>query len=90
MSRSQPARDAHQALRQLTSAHALDFCSRLLSQSDNGVFTFREFVKTAREMIREHPGNMAAFLAALVAIDMDIQEMDPDESQTRPPTPCHN
>lgn len=90
MSRSVPAPDAHQALRQLTSTHALDFCSRLLSQSTDGVFTFREFVKTAREMIHEHPGDMAAFLAALVAIDMNVQEVDPDESQTRPPAPCHN
>lgn len=90
MSRSLPARDAHHALRQLTSTHALDFCSRLLSQSNNGVFTFREFVKTTHDMIRENPGEMATFLAALVAIDMDIQEIDPDETPTRTPTPCHN
>lgn len=87
MPRSVPATKAHQTLRQLTSTHALDFCSRLLSQDTNGVFTFREFAQTAREMIREHPGDMAVFLAALVAIDMDVQEMDPTEPPTRPPAP---
>ena len=90
MSRSVPAPNAHQALRQLTSTHALDFCSRLLRQNTNGVFTFREFVKTAREMIHEYPGDMATFLAALIAIDMNVQEMDPDESPTQPSAPCHN
>ena len=75
MSRSLPARDAHHALRQLTSTHALDFCSRLLSQSNNGVFTFREFVKTTHDMIRDTPAETATFLAALAAPDIDLPEV---------------
>jgi hypothetical protein len=88
----QPAQSPHarETLRHLTSTQALDFCSRLLSRSDNGVLTFREFHATAREMIHECPDDTALFLAALVALDMGAADGDADTAPMRPHEPCRN
>ena len=85
----QPAsqRRARASLRRLTTPHALDFSARLLDRSDGGVLTFREFVRTARELVREQPDRSATYLAALVALDMGSSNED-----AAPPraAPSHN
>ena len=79
---------ARRSLRRLTTPHALDFSSRLLDRTVNGVVTFREFVQTAREYVREDPERSATYLAALIALDMSAA--DDDESQPGPPEPSRN
>ena len=84
-----PATHAHarRSLRQLTSPQTLDFCRRLLSRSKEGSLTFREFLTTARELVRERPEDSAMFLAALVALDM---ASDDAEHAICSHQPCHN
>lgn len=81
---------ARQTLRHLTSSQALDFCSRLLRRSKDGMLTFREFYDTALEVVRKRPDDTAMFLAALVALDMGIPDPDPGEGLHRSATPCPN
>jgi hypothetical protein len=69
-------RRARASLRRLTTPHALDFSARLLDRSEDGVLTFREFVRTARELVREQPDRSATYLAALVALDMGAGDED--------------
>lgn len=74
---------ARASLRRLTAPHAIDFSARLLQRSTNGVLTFRSFVQTAREFVREQPDRCATYLAALIALEMGA----PDEEGPRDPRP---
>ncbi|MCK5943727.1 MAG: hypothetical protein KAI24_17215 [Planctomycetes bacterium] len=87
MTTSASSPHARAALRRLSAPHALDFGARLLERSAEGVLTFREFVTTARELVREQPERCATYLAALVALDMGSTEDDPPE---HPPEPSRN
>ena len=85
-----PSPHAHQTLRHLISSQALDFCGRLLSRSNDGMLTFREFFDTALEIVREQPDDAALFLAALVALDMNVPDPEPDDMPWGPNEPCRN
>lgn len=69
MSDPDPSR-AEQALRRLCALPASAFGERLLLRASGHSITFREFVAVAREMVREQPEVSAAYLAAMVALDM--------------------
>ena len=77
---------ARATLRRLTAPHAIDFSARLLHRSRDGVLTFRAFVTTAREMVRDQPDRCATYLAALVALEMGATDDEP-RSGARPPSP---
>ena len=78
---------ARASLRRLTAPHAIDFSARLLQRNTDGILTFRAFVHTARELVREQPDRCATYLAALIALEMGA----PDEETPRDrPPPSHN
>ncbi|MGC6487293.1 MAG: hypothetical protein ACON4Z_06590 [Planctomycetota bacterium] len=67
---------ARASLRRLTAPHAITFSARLLQRSEQGVLTFRAFVQTARELVRDDPDRCATYLAALVALEMGAPDDD--------------
>jgi len=78
---------ARASLRRLTAPHAITFSARLLQRSSKGVLTFRAFVQTARELVREEPDRCATYLAALVALEMGAP--DDDDERADDPTRRH-
>ena len=86
MTTSASSPPARATLRRLTAPHAIDFSARLLQRSERGVLTFRAFVHTARELVREQPERCATYLAALVALEMGATDEEP-RSSARPPSP---
>jgi len=86
MTTSASSPQARATLRRLTAPHAIDFSARLLQRSERGVLTFRAFVHTARELVREQPERCATYLAALVALEMGATDEEP-RSSARPPSP---
>ena len=86
MTTSASSPQARATLRRLTAPHAIDFSARLLQRSERGVLTFRAFVHTAREFVREQPDRCAIYLAALVALEMGATDDEP-RSGARPPSP---
>ena len=75
---------ARATLRRLTAPHAIDFSARLLHRSRDGVLTFRAFVTTAREMVRDQPDRCATYLAALVALEMGAPDDDKQAERLAP------
>lgn len=67
-------------LRRLATPHAIDFGSRLLGRGKDGVIEFREFIAVARELVAQRPRQSAVFLAALVALDMGHDEVEPNRT----------
>ena len=51
------------------------------------MLTFRAFVTTAREMVRDQPDRCATYLAALVALEMGAPD---DDKQTERLAPSRN
>lgn len=82
-----PTTAARDSLRRLATPHAIDFGSRLLHRGTGGVISFREFLAVAREYVSERPDQSAVYLAALVALDMNAQD---DEPQRAMPAPSPN
>jgi len=87
MTTSASSPHARASLRRLSAPHALEFGARLLERGADGMLTFREFVSTARDFVREQPERCATYLAALVALDMGAPDEDPPP---RPPEPSRN
>ena len=87
MTSSASSPQARASLRRLTAPHAIDFSSRLLRRSSDGVLTFRAFVHTAREFVHEQPERCALYLAALVALEMGSPD---DDVQAGPRPPSRN
>jgi hypothetical protein len=82
---------ARASLRRLTAPHAITFSARLLQRSSAGVLTFRAFVQTARELVREEPDRCATYLAALVALEMGAPDEDGGPTGgSRRPDPSRN
>jgi hypothetical protein len=55
------------------------------------VLTFRAFVQTARELVREEPDRCATYLAALVALEMGAPDEDGGPTGgSRRPGPSRN
>lgn len=84
MTTSASSPHARASLRRLSAPHALDFGARLLQRSAGGTLTFREFVTTARELVREQPERCATYLAALVALDMGAPDDEPPMRAAEP------
>ena len=84
MTTSASSPHARASLRRLTTPHALDFSARLLERSHDGVLTFREFVRTARDFVREQPERSATYLAALVALDIGAADDEPAPLRSEP------
>ena len=83
MSPSPSSPQARASLRRLSAPFAIDFSARLLARSNDGVLTFRAFVHTARDFVREHPDRCATYLAALVALEMGAPDDDAPDRQRR-------
>ena len=82
---------ARASLRRLTAPHAITFSARLLQRSSQGVLTFRAFVQTAREFVREEPDRCATYLAALVALEMGAPDDDAERGdRSARPGPSRN
>ena len=87
MTTSASSPQARATLRRLTAPHAIDFSARLLQRSERGVLTFRAFVHTARELVREQPERCATYLAALVALDAAVASAVLGPAAADPPLP---
>ena len=73
------------ALRSLCQRPASIFGQRVLARAQGELVSFRDFVRVARDMIKLEPDATAAWLAALVALDMTR-----DDSPRRQQTPSPN
>ena len=67
---------ARSSLRRLCVPHAVTFGASLLHRARDGCVPFRDFVAVARELIAASPDQAAVYLAALVALDMQVRDGD--------------